>query len=31
MLHHHFSAYKKLAQMLNKPKNKEYGFRCQTW
>ncbi|EAP4566531.1 hypothetical protein A6841_22435, partial [Salmonella enterica] len=22
---------KKLAQMLNKPKNKEYGFRCQTW
>ncbi|KJT46613.1 hypothetical protein SEEH3101_01687, partial [Salmonella enterica subsp. enterica serovar Heidelberg str. 607310-1] len=22
MLHHHFSAYKKLAQMLNKPKNK---------
>ncbi|EYH82264.1 hypothetical protein SEEH4496_07461, partial [Salmonella enterica subsp. enterica serovar Heidelberg str. N4496] len=25
MLHHHFSAYKKLAQMLNKPKNKEYG------
>ncbi|ENT3263062.1 TPA: hypothetical protein ACW4I6_004598, partial [Salmonella enterica] len=31
MLHHPFSAYKKLAQMLNKPKNKEYGFRCQTW
>ncbi|AVS16413.1 hypothetical protein B7N40_04430 [Salmonella enterica subsp. enterica serovar Bovismorbificans] len=25
MLHHPFSAY------LNKPKNKEYGFRCQTW
>ncbi|EPF8906496.1 hypothetical protein ACSV7T_004506, partial [Salmonella enterica subsp. enterica serovar Typhi] len=31
MLHHPFSAYKKLAQMLNKPRNKESGFRCQTW
>ncbi|EYE81216.1 hypothetical protein SEEH1514_10390 [Salmonella enterica subsp. enterica serovar Heidelberg str. N1514] len=26
-----FLLTKKLAQMLNKPKNKEYGFRCQTW
>ncbi|OZU34924.1 hypothetical protein CCO32_14535 [Salmonella enterica subsp. enterica serovar Tees] len=31
MLHHPFSAYKKLAQMLNKLRNKESGFRCQTW
>ncbi|EAW1719654.1 hypothetical protein AHX05_12550 [Salmonella enterica subsp. indica] len=31
MLRHPFSAYKKLAQMLNKLRNKEYGFRCQTW
>ncbi|EBN0943202.1 hypothetical protein DRL27_19910 [Salmonella enterica subsp. enterica serovar Kentucky] len=31
MLHHPFSSYKKLAQMLNKLRNKESGFRCQTW